>query len=164
MRMTVKNSARRLLLAAAPALMLTAAGCASVGKTVFKEPVVTLQNVQLKGIGLTGGSLDVLLNVYNPNKFTLDATRMTYRLMVDSIPFGTGVVESKFSVSANDSSVVRIPLDFSYSGIGEAGRQLLNTGSVNYRVLGDVIVGTPLGNFTVPYDRTGRFSALTGRQ
>jgi LEA14-like dessication related protein len=145
-------------------MMLASAGCKSIGKATFKEPVVTLQNVQLNGLGLTGGSLDVILNVYNPNGFNLDATRMTYRLMVDSIPFGTGLVESRFTVGGKDSSLVRIPLDFTYSGIGEAGRQLLNTGSINYRVLGDVTVGTPLGNFTVPYDRNGRFSAMSGRR
>jgi hypothetical protein len=33
---------------------------------------------------------------------------------------------------------------------------------VNYRVLGDVTVATPVGNFTRPYDRTGRFSTLSG--
>lgn len=159
-----RHLARRAMLLAAPVLMMTAAGCKTIGKATFKEPVVTLKNVQLNGLGLTGGSLDVILNVYNPNGFTLDATRMTYKLMVDSIPFGQGLVESRFSVSGNDSSTVRIPLDFTYSGIGEAGRQLLNTGSVNYRVLGDVIVGTPLGNFTVPYDRNGRFSAMGGRR
>jgi hypothetical protein len=37
----------------------------------------------------------------------------------------------------------------------------MNTGSVNYRVMGDVTVGTPLGNFTRPYDQTGRFSTLS---
>jgi len=30
------------------------------------------------------------------------------------------------------------------------------------RVLGDVTVSTPLGNFTRPYDQTGRFSTLSG--
>lgn len=165
MRTTARRvSPRRWLLLAAPVVTMAAAGCASMGKSVFKEPVVTLRNVQLNGLGLTGGSLDVILNVYNPNKFNLDATRMTYKLMVDSIPFGTGLVESKFTVAGRDSSTVRIPMDFSYTGIGEAGRQLLNTGSVNYRVTGDVIVGTPLGNFTVPYDRNGRFSAMSGRR
>jgi hypothetical protein len=38
----------------------------------------------------------------------------------------------------------------------------MSTGSVNYRVTGDVTVGTPLGNFTRPYDQTGRFSTLSG--
>jgi hypothetical protein len=53
-------------------------------------------------------------------------------------------------------------VNFSYNGLGAAGRQIMNTGSVNYRVLGDLVVATVLGNFTVPYDRTGRFSTVVG--
>ena len=40
-----------------------------------------------------------------------------------------------------------------------AGRALLNTGAVSYHVLGDVTVGSPVGNFTVPYSTNGRFTA-----
>jgi len=49
---------------------------------------------------------------------------------------------------------------FTYRGLGEAGRQLMSTGSVNYRVRGDFSVVTPLGNFTRPYDRSGRFNTV----
>ena len=108
--MFAKARARTTMLVAAAAVMV-AAGCASVGKTMFKEPVVTLKDVKLNGLGLSGGSLDVVLNVYNPNGFNLDATRMTYKLMIDSIPFGTGLVESRFAVAKNDSNTVRIPID-----------------------------------------------------
>jgi hypothetical protein len=42
------------------------------------------------------------------------------------------------------------------------GRQLLTRGVVNYRVLGDITVGTPVGNFTRPFDRTAQFNSLGG--
>jgi hypothetical protein len=83
--------------------------------------------------------------------------------MVDSVTFGTGAIEDRFTVQEKDSTIVTLPLQFTYAGVGEAGRQLMSTGTVNYRVLGDVTVGTPLGNFTRPYDQTGRFSTLNGR-
>jgi LEA14-like dessication related protein len=82
--------------------------------------------------------------------------------MVDSMPLGDGALDSRFTVQDRESTTVRLPLSFTYSGLGAAGRQLLQSGSVNYRVLGDVTVSTPLGNFTRPYDRTGRFSTLSG--
>ena len=78
------------------------------------------------------------------------------------MPFATGTVDSRFTVNGNDSSIVTIPVNFTYSGIGAAGRQMMNTGGVNYRVNGDVTVGTVVGNFTVPYTSTGRFNALGG--
>jgi LEA14-like dessication related protein len=111
---------------------------------------------------MSGGSVDILLNVYNPNGFRLDATRMTYRLYVDTLPLGSGATDSNFSVPKGDSLIVRLPLTFNWAGVGQLGRQLLNTGSVNYRVAGDLTVGSSVGTFTLPYDRTGRFSTLGG--
>lgn len=148
---------------AASALAVTLlAGCATLGRQVFEEPVVSFQDLRVNGLGLQGGSIDVLLSVYNPNRFALNATRLTYRLMVDSVPLGTGALDQRFVVQHGDSAVVRLPVAFTYSGLGAAGRQLLRSGTVNYRVLGDVTVGTPLGNFTRPFDRTGHFTTLGG--
>jgi LEA14-like dessication related protein len=143
--------------------MVGAAGCATLGRATFKEPIVHFQDARVTGLGLTGGSLEVKLSLYNPNKFKLDGTRLTYKLLVDSVTFGTGAIAERFTVQEKDSTIVTLPLQFTYSGVGEAGRQLMQTGSVNYRVVGDVTVGTPLGNFTRPYDQTGRFSTLSGR-
>jgi LEA14-like dessication related protein len=154
---------RRLMLGAVSAALAVTAGCSALGKQMFKEPTVQLRDVRVNGMGLTGGNLNVRLSVYNPNGYRLDATRLTYNVLVgDSVQFATGTVDDKFTVHGNDSSVVTIPVSFTYSGIGAAGRQLLNTGGVNYRVAGDVIVGTAIGSFTVPYSSTGRFNALGG--
>ncbi len=154
---------RRVTLGVVSAAIAITAGCSALGKQAFKEPVVHLQDVRVNGVGLSGGNLDVRLSVYNPNGYRLDATRMSYNVVVgDSVRFATGTVDNRFTVNSNDSSVVTIPVNFTYTGIGAAGRQLLNTGGVDYRVNGDVTVGTVVGNFTVPYSATGRFNAMTG--
>ena len=154
---------RRLMVGAATAAIALVTGCSVLGKQAFQQPIVHLQDVRINGVGLSGGNLDVKLSVYNPNGYRMDATRMTYNVIVgDSVRFATGTVDSRFTVNSNDSSVVTLPVSFTYSGIGAAGRQLMNTGGVSYRVNGDVTVGTVVGNFTVPYSATGRFNALTG--
>jgi LEA14-like dessication related protein len=150
----------KFLLAVITVTGLTA--CATLGKAAFKEPIVHFQDARVTGIGLTGGSLELKLSVYNPNGFKLDGTRLTYNVLVDSVTFGSGALAQQFTVQEKDSTIVTLPLQFTYAGIGQAGRQLMNTGAVNYRVVGDVTVGTPLGNFTRPYDQTGRFSTLSG--
>jgi len=156
---------RRLMLGAVSAAIVVTAGCSALGRQAFKEPVVRLQNVRVNGVGLTGGNLDVRLSVYNPNGYRLDATRMSYNVVVgDSVNFATGTVDNRFTVNSNDSSVVTIPVSFTYAGIGAAGRQLLNTGGVNYRVNGNVSVHTIIGNFPVPFNATGRFNAIRGNQ
>ncbi len=151
---------RKILMAAFAATTL--GGCASLGMGGFKEPLVQFSDVKIRGLGLTGGALDIVLSVYNPNGFNLDATRLTYRLMVEDKDLGSGVLDHAFRVKSKDSSFVTIPMDFTYAGLGVAGRQLLSSGSVNYRVIGDITVDTPLGNFTRPYDQRGRFSSFGG--
>src|SRR5688500_19857699 len=130
-------------------------GCATIGRNAFAEPVVTLRDVKLQGVGLTGGSFDVVLSVYNPNGYRLDATQLNYNLFVDTLRFANGTLSQQFTVQEKDSAIVRVPVNFSDAGVGEAGRQLLNTGSVHYREAGDVPVRTPDGSFRVPCDRTG---------
>ena len=135
--------------------------CSGLGRQAFKEPVVDLRDVRVLGIGTTGGQLEVALGVYNPNNYRLDATRMTYRVFVgDSVGLANGAVDTRTTVQSNDTTVVRIPVSFTYSGLGRAASQLLQTGAVNYRVAGDVTVGTVVGNFTVPYSATGRFTTM----
>ena len=157
---------RRTKLAAAALTVFAAAGCASMGALGgFKEPIVSFKDLRVRGLGLTGGSLDAYLSVYNPNGFRLDATRLTYKVTVgNDAQLGTGVLDSRFTVQDRDSTTIRIPIDFTYSGIGAAARQMMQSGSVPYNVAGDVTVATPLGNFTVPYNGTGRFSAFGGAQ
>jgi LEA14-like dessication related protein len=138
------------------------AGCASMGIGGFKDPIVNFKDIQVQGIGTKGGTVDVVLSVYNPNGYRLDATKLTYRLLVDTASVGEGVYDTKFAVQSGDSAIVRLPVNLSYAGLAAAAQQLKEKGTVAYRVVGDVTVATPVGNFTKPYDQTGRFSTLSG--
>ena len=155
---------RKTKLAAAALAVFAVGGCATLGLGGFREPVVSFKDLRVRGLGLTGGSLDAYLNVYNPNGFKLDATRLTYTVKVGDNPLGTGALDQRFTVQDKDSTTVRIPIDFTYAGIGAAAHQMMNSGSVPYTVTGDVTVSTPVGNFTVPYTGSGRFSAFGGAQ
>jgi LEA14-like dessication related protein len=141
--------------------MTLLASCASLGKAVFKEPVVSLKEFVVTGLGLTGGSVDVVLQIYNPNGYKLDGLALTYRVDVDSVRLGEGALDSRFVVPSGDSSTVRLPVRFTYAGLGTAGRALLTSGTINYRVRGDFSVATPIGNLSRPYDRTGRYSSVS---
>jgi LEA14-like dessication related protein len=150
----------RLKVALIAAVVLVSSSCAGLGKGGFQDPVVTFKNVQVGGIGLTGGSLDVILSIYNPNGYRLDASRITYKVMVDSLDVGAGAMDKHFSVPSNDSAEVVLPLRFSWNGVSAAGRELMKNGTIPYRVLGDLTVGSSVGDFTIQYDRTGNFNSL----
>lgn len=143
-------------------LYLASASCAGLKKGDFKEPVVTFRNVRVGGIGLTGGTLGIVLSVYNPNGYPLDASRLTYKLFVDTLPLGSGAMDKHFSVPSRDSAEVELPLHLSWNGVSAAGRRLLDDGTVPYRVMGDLTVGSGVGDFTIRYDRAGHFNSLSG--
>ena len=143
------------------ALALVVGACSALGRAAFQNPVVNLRDVRVLGLGTQGGQLEVQLGVYNPNNFRLDATRLTYRVFVgDSVGVASGALDTQTTVQAGDSTIIRLPISFTYAGVGAAAMQLMRTGSVTYRVGGDVTVGTPVGNFTVPYNTTGNFNTM----
>ena len=138
-----------------------AAACSTLGRAAFQNPVVNLRDVKVLGLGTQGGQLEVDLSVYNPNNYRLDATRLTYRVFVgDSVGLANGALDTRQTVQANDSTIVKVPVSFTYSGLGAAATQLLRTGAVNYKVAGDVTVGSAVGNFTVPYSTSGTFNSM----
>ena len=139
---------------------VVSSACATLGRATFREPVVTYKDAVVTGLGLSGGSIDVVLGIYNPNNFRLDGTAITYRFSVDSVPFGSGIFSDRFAIAQGDSTVLRLPLSFTYSGVGQAGRQILQTGSLQYTVSGDITVSTPIGTFTRPYTGRGRLTVI----
>lgn len=142
-------------------LAVLLAGC---GSALFQEPDVDLEGVQLGGLGLRGGTLIVNLRIVNPNRFTLSADELTYDLAVadpdepgDSswIDFASGTYEESFSVGARDTSMVQIPIEFSYSALGSAASSILSAGTFDYRASGSVSVGTPVGRYEIPFKKRG---------
>ena len=149
---------RRLATVVVAAAIAGGIGCASAARQMLKEPVVTLKDVRLVGIGVTGGTLDIHLSIFNPNEFRLDGSRLTYRVFADSVAVGGGTLDQQFTVQNGDSTSIKLPLTFTYAGLGAAARQIQNQGSVNYRVTGEIEVATPIGRFTRPYDQSGRYT------
>lgn len=151
---------RKLRFVMAVSAAALVAGCSMLGKAAFKDPVVKLKDVRLRGLGIAGGQLDVDLDVYNPNHYRLDATKLTYTVNMagDSVHVADGELANQFTVDEGKTTTVTIPVSFTYAGLGAAGRSLLSTGAVNYHVLGTVTVGSPVGSFNIPFTQTGRFT------
>ena len=138
-----------------------AASCKSAVDRVFARPAVAFRGVGLGTIGIGGGSLDVVLNVSNPNPYQLSARQVTYRLLAgDSTEVGRGATTQPVAVAARDSALVHLPLDVTWRGLREVGREALSDGTVTYRIVGEIVADTPIGTRTFPFDERGRFAAL----
>ena len=163
----IGSRTRRGLTTAALALMAT--GC---GGSIFQQPQITLESVQIGGLGLSGGTLVVDLQVVNPNGFSLSANRLNYDLALRDpeattdtawVDFASGVYDQPFTVRGGETEHVQIPVSFSYSGLGAAAGSMLRRGTFTYRASGTADVRTPLGNRQVPFRKTGTMSLLGTR-
>ena len=147
--------------AAAATVILAAAACASSSnRPDYYSPIIGLRDVRVTGAGLRGGSIEIALAVYNPNQFALHEPRFRYRILVGSDEIASGIYDAPVAVPANDSVQVSVPAAISLMRLGTAGRAVLNTGSLNYRVTGDLIVQTQHGRYSSDYDRAGWFNAM----
>lgn len=152
---------RTLVVAGLAALL---GGCSSA---FYEQPEVTLEGVQVAGLGLRGGTLLVDIQVVNPNRFALSANQLQYELALSDpaaggdttwVDFAKGTYDQPFSVGAGDTERVQIPVEFSYAAVTAAGGSILNRGTLAYRATGSVDVRTPIGTRQVPFRKRGTFT------
>ncbi|HZI68028.1 MAG TPA: LEA type 2 family protein [Thermoanaerobaculia bacterium] len=142
---------------------LAGARCSNLAG-VFEKPDLQFRGLRVNSIGFDGASLDILVDVYNPNSYRLALQRFSYDLAIENVNWGLGSTNSPLAVDARNSATIRLPLEVSWSRLGDVGRQALQTGSVNYGVTGEITVGTSLGDVRVPYSKSGRFSILSNER
>lgn len=157
MSMRHRSTPAVLALALALALVLPLAGCAGA----FRQPEIRLESVSVGSIGLRGGLLYAHVHVTNPNRFDVETSGLTYDLELahptregEWISFAQGQLDEEIRVSRRGEAVIRVPIQFRYEDMGGAVRSILDTGTFNYRVSGDVRLREPVGR-TVPYRHSG---------
>lgn len=141
----------RTVRAALAATLIAATGCATFARQAFQTPTVTLKDVRIRAIGLDGGALDLVLDVFNPNEYRMDATRLSYNLVADTATIATGEINKRVTLLNKQHNDVVMPVSFSVKELFGVANVLLSKGEVEYAVKGDVTVDTPFGKLTRPY-------------
>jgi LEA14-like dessication related protein len=136
--------------------LLTPIGACSAIADIFKEPNVQLDRVVVRGVGVTGGNLDLIVKVDNPNNFTLQGTRLEVGFDVEGQHLGDIAYDDDFSVTENGTTTLTLPLNFGWAGVGSAVRVALGYGELPYKMKGQVELRTPWGRKEVPFTREGR--------
>ncbi len=141
-------------------VLLTSLGACSAISEIFREPDVQLERVVVRGVGMSGGNLDLIVDVENPNGFTLHGTKLEVGFEVEGQHLGDIAYDDDFSVSENGRTTLTLPLTFGWAGVGSAVRAALGSGDLPYKMKGQVELRTPWGRKEVPFSREGRV-ALT---
>lgn len=146
-------------------LFLPGAGCARFAQ----EPTVRIEEVRVASLGVAGGTATVGLEIENPNRFAIDIRGLRYRLEV-AAPESTPEDPRWLPLAADDrveprvlpgreTSRIELPVDFGYAALGAALRSLALSGTVEYRVTGELRLGGPFGGRTLPFSSIGEFGS-----
>lgn len=141
------------------AVVVVAGACAHVQK-----PEVELTGVRVAGVGLKGASLIADLDIRNANDFGIETDSIVYELFA-STPDANGgwsrVLQRSYTqrikIRENRTTKVEVPIDFNYTDVQGAARSILDRGTFNYRLDGNVYLREPVRR-KMPFTRTGNVS------
>jgi len=137
-------------------LTVTLSACATLRNALtFENPQIELQEINVTGLGLSGGTLDLVFDVYNPNDYRLRSTRLEVRLALAGTDFGEALIDKPLDLSPVNHSRVVMPVRFAWTGVGAAARSLLESQELPYGITGAVLLDTPIGEKRVELKSTG---------
>jgi LEA14-like dessication related protein len=138
------------------ALVLLGTACSGIPDN-FREPDVRLDQVVVRGVGLSGGTLDLVVQVANPNNFSLQATKLEVGVDVEGSHLGDITYDDDFAVSGKGQTTLTLPLRFGWSGVGNAIRAALGYGDLPYKMKGQATLRLPAGlQHVVSFTHEGR--------
>ena len=140
---TVKISTIRWV---ATVAMLLTTGCATVQSLGFQQPDFDLTSVRVDGLGLTGGSLTLLIDVDNPNAYDLRTGQIDVAIDFEDTRFGEVFLDGSTRFASRAVTPIELPISFGWAGVGAGARALMERGEIGYTLATRLTVGTPLGD------------------
>lgn len=137
--------------------VLSLPACATLKNALnFQRPDVELQQINVTGLGLQGGTMDLVFDVYNPNDYRLRSTRLEVALELAGTDFGDALIDKPLDFSPVNHSRVTMPVRFTWAGVGAAARSLLESQELPYGLTGAVLLDTPVGERRVQLEGKGK--------
>jgi LEA14-like dessication related protein len=126
--------------------------CASLTKDLLKNPEVKLNAVEVTGVTLNDVSMNLKLNVANPNPIPLSLNKVSYIVQFSGQKVTEGVFDKGIDIPASGSGELVVPLKFEYNALGSLVDGFLKkTLSKEYEVSGSAT----LGIFSIPFSKKG---------
>jgi len=125
-------------------LLTATTGCSLFQRFSFTPPTVALEAITVTGFNFSGGSLRLLLDVYNPNPYELKGSEFRASVDLEQTPFGEIVRNEPLTLPGSTHAPVEVDLRFTWDGVGAAARGLFDRGAVAYALTGSLLVDTPI--------------------
>lgn len=126
--------------------------CSDGIKGVVERPKIQVHKVEMGGFSLSGGTANIVLDIQNPNRFSIPLSGMDYGIKLNGIQVAKGVKEQKTTIKGGESQKVSLPISLSFTNMMHMIPGLLRDRNLNYDLDGSV----HLPWFNIPFQRSGQ--------
>lgn len=135
-------------------LLMFLTGCTSL----VNKPVVTVKDVSVVSLDGSGATMELYLKVKNTNSYDIKLQGYSYDLKVMALPLAKGGAREEISFPSEEETDLRIPIKITYSDLFELLKRRPDLDNIPYRLSAGLDLDTPLGQMTVPINRTGTYA------
>ena len=121
---------------------------------------ISITDVRVTGIGLTGANLEIIFNIGNPTGIAVTLDQLDYKIHGNNIYLGDGKINNAINVPAHSNKTVSSSFVLNYSSAGKVFGDELAKGTVNWKISGTACRNTPFGGIKIPFEET----RVTGRK
>ena len=159
---------RRQLLAAAPGLVLFAAGCpkgsgglGQVGKALKQFlPKVRFDRVKLRNINFKKADLTFLFQVDNPAPLKVALSSFSYALSLEGSALFEGDNANGVTLKPEATAPLRFPMTLKWADLSQLLKDTKGKDKLGFGLSGHMGFNTPVGEARLPYDAAGEVPAL----
>jgi LEA14-like dessication related protein len=119
------------------------------------KPDLTLETVELAGVSFSAVDLAFKIKVANPNPVGVKIEELSYSLVLNKIPLGSGQLTRPVYLNALESQTVTLPFSASIKGISGALKLLLGETESDYEFTGKIILSKFLAKKEFSFSTTG---------
>ena len=101
---------------------------------LMKDPVVTLDSVNLTGINLQGTDLLCKIKIQNPNPIDIPFPEIDWELYVNENFFVKGIILNNTSLKKRGSTIVDVPVNLNYLELFNSVKSLIGTKQADYKI------------------------------
>lgn len=122
---------------------------------LFTKPTVTFRELKLVDIDAKGLTLNLLLNVNNPNSYdiTLDGYRFSFKIL--DAPLSTGEKKEIVQFPGNKATDIQVPLRVTFGNVLDIIVKRPNPTSIPYQLEAGLDIATPVGTLNFPISTSG---------
>ncbi len=129
---------------------------ASAGCQTLKQPVVAVDGASVGAIDADGFTLDVKLNVTNPNDRDVPVGKTKYKLALAGKELVTGAADPDVTIPANGTAAVVVPMTVRFDNFLDLGPAILqNPTRLRYDVDANLKIGSGFASASRGFSHRG---------